>query len=302
MGDRLAGKVAIVTGSGRGIGRAEALALAAEGAKVVVNDLGGAVDGTGHDRSPADQVVAEIRGAGGEAVANYESVTSLEGGQRMVQQALDTFRQLDILVNNAGNFRPRAFVEMSEEDWDSIIAVHLKGHFTVTKAAVPVFRQQRSGRIINTGSEAGLGDDTLGVASYSAAKEGIAGFTRTLALELGQDGVTVNMIRPRAMTTRMARSLDLQEVFERSRASGTSTLTFMQEIETRLEAMKPELVAPLVVYLCTDAAAHINGRDFVVGGGEIALLSLPQPETKIYSEAIWTVEQLEKALPLRTKP
>jgi 3-oxoacyl-[acyl-carrier protein] reductase len=300
MGDRLQGKVAIVTGAGRGIGRAEALALAAEGAKVVVNDLGGAVDGTGQDHSPADQVVAEIKAAGGEAVANYEDVTSFAGGKRMVQQTLNTFGRLDILVNNAGNFRPRSLFDLTEEDWDTTIDVHMKGHFTVTKAAAEVFRQQKSGRIVNTASEAGLGEGTLGVAAYGAAKEGIAGLTRTLALELGQYGVTANAIRPRA-ATRMAAVIDLQEVVERARASSTDLPSFMKDIPAHFDALKPELIAPLVVYLCTDAASHINGRDFIVGGGEIISLTPPQPEAKIYSEEIWTVDRLEKVFPIKPK-
>src|SRR5713226_2922236 len=211
MGDRLKGKVAIVTGAGRGLGRAEALALAAEGARVVVNDLGGNVDGTGRDSGPADQVVAEITAAGGEAVANYGSVTSMEDGQRVVQQALDTFGRLDILVNNAGIIRNRMIFNMSEEEWDTVIAVHLKGHFTVTRFAAQVFRQQRSGRIVNTSSEAGLGG--FGASNYAAAKEGITGLTRTLALELGRYGVTVNAIRPRA-ATRMAGVVDIRDATE----------------------------------------------------------------------------------------
>ena len=158
MAGRLEGKVAIVTGAGRGIGRGEALLLAEEGAKVVVNDLGGGADGEGADASPADEVVAEIVAAGGEAVANYDSVATMEGGEGIVKTALDAFGRLDILINNAGILRDRMVFNMSEEEWDSVIAVHLKGHFTTTKHASLVFRQQRSGRIVNTGSESGLGN------------------------------------------------------------------------------------------------------------------------------------------------
>ena len=301
MGDRLKGRVAIVTGGGRGIGRCEALALAAEGAKVVVNDLGGSVDSKGQDHGPADDVVAEITAAGGEAVANYEDVTSFEGGKRIVQQALDTFGRLDILVNNAGNFRARSIFDLTEEEWDSTMAVHLKGHFTVTRAAAQVFRQQGSGRIVNTASEAGLGDGTLGIAAYGAAKEGIAGLTRTLALELGQYGVTANAIRPRA-ATRMAAAVDFKALGERARAGDPAASSLMKEISALpFESLKPELIAPLVVYLCTDAAAHVNGRDFIVGGGQITLLTPPQPEAKIQSETIWTVDQLEKVFPVKPK-
>jgi len=297
MGDRLQGKVAIVTGAGRGIGRAEALALAAEGAKVVVNDLGGNPDGSGGDQRPADQVVSEIKAAGGEAVANYDSVTSMDGGQRMVQQAVDTFGRLDILVNNAGTIRNRMVFNMSEEDWDAVIAVHLKGHFTVTKFATQVFRQQRSGRIVNTASEAGLG--APGSSNYGAAKEGIVGLTRSLAYELGRYGVTVNAIRPRA-ATRLAGVVDISDTAQRSRTGGAALTSLMQEIAdiaSRRDEFRPELVAPLVVYLCTDAAAHINGRDFLVGAGEISLMSLPDREKTIYSEDLWTLDRLDELFP-----
>ena len=162
MAGRLEGRVAIVTGAGRGIGRGEALLLAEEGAKVVVNDLGGSEAGEGADASPADQVVTEIVAAGGEAVANYDSVATMEGGERIVQTALDNFGRLDILINNAGILRDRMVFNMTEAEWDSVIAVHLKGHFTTTKHASIVFRQQRSGRIVNTGSEVGAGEHGAG--------------------------------------------------------------------------------------------------------------------------------------------
>ena len=198
MANRLDGKVAIVTGAGRGIGRGEALLLAAEGAAVVVNDLGGNTDGTGTDGGPADQVVAEITAAGGRAVANYDNVAEMQGGENLVKLALDTFGRLDILVNNAGILRDRMVFNMSEAEWDAVIAVHLKGHFTTIKAAGVIFRQQRSGRIINTGSSSGLGN--MGQANYSAAKEGIVGLTRTVARDLGRYGATCNAIRPTAGT------------------------------------------------------------------------------------------------------
>jgi 3-oxoacyl-[acyl-carrier protein] reductase len=297
MGKRLHGKVAIVTGAGRGLGRAEALALAAEGAKVVVNDLGGNPDGTGQDKSPAEQVVAEIKGAGGEAAANYDSVVSMEGAERMVQQAVSTFGRLDILVNNAGILRNRMVFNMSEEEWDVVLDVHLKGHFAVSRFATQVFRQQRSGRIVNTASEAGLG--TVGGCNYGAAKEGIVGLTRSLAYELSRYGITVNAIRPRA-ATRLIGEVDLSATIDRSRTSKAALPAFMQEVgdmSTRREAFRPEMVAPLVVYLCTDAAAHITGRDFVVGGGEISLMSLPDKEATIYCENAWTMDQLDTLFP-----
>jgi len=297
MGKRLEGKVAIVTGAGRGLGRAEALALAAEDAKVIVNDLGGNADGTGSDQRPADQVVAEIKAAGGQALANYDNVIEMEGGRRMVQQAVEGFGRLDILVNNAGILRNRMVFNMSEEEWDAVVDVHMKGHFILTRFASQVFRQQRSGRIVNTASEAGLG--TVGGANYGAAKEGIIGFTRSLAYELGRYGITVNAIRPRA-ATRLVAETDIGGTVDRARAGTAFLPDFMQEVGdmgARREEFSPTLVAPLVVYLCTDAAANINGRDFVVGGGEISLMSLPRREKSIYTENEWTVDQLDELFP-----
>src|SRR5260370_1263559 len=184
---RLKGKVAIVTGAGRGIGRAEAMLLAAEGARVVVNDLGTDMLGTGTDQSIAGQVAAESRAAGGEAVANTDSVTTMEGGERIIKTAIDAFGKLDILINNAGAVRPKIIFHMTEDDWDSMISVHLKGHFTTIRFASPIFREQKSGVIVNTASESGLGH--FGQASYSAAKEGIVGLTRTAARDLRRHGM-----------------------------------------------------------------------------------------------------------------
>jgi NAD(P)-dependent dehydrogenase (short-subunit alcohol dehydrogenase family) len=303
MAARLEGKVAIVTGAGRGIGRGEALLLASEGARVVVNDLGGSPAGEGKDTSPADDVVAEIKKLGSDAVANYDNVASMEGGERMVKQALDTWGRLDILVNNAGILRDRMVFNMSEEEWDAVIAVHLKGHFTVTKHASLVFRQQRSGRIVNTSSESGLGN--MGQANYSAAKEGITGLTRTLALDLGRYGVTANAIRPRA-GTRLTLTPELRAAMERARAAtgsrpagasgggGDASQSGAQDAISQMDSLKPELVAPLVVFLCTDKAANVNGRDFIVGGNEISLMSLPQKERSIFREGGWTLEALER--------
>ena len=184
MGERLQGKVAIVTGAGRGIGRGEALALASEGAKVVVNDLGGDSHGGGADQSPADAVVEEIRTAGGEATPNHDSVATAEGGQSIVQTAIDAYDRLDILVNNAGILRDRMIFNMSEEEFDQVMKVHLYGHFHTIRPACAIFREQRGGRIINTSSVAGLLGFTFGQANYGAAKEGIVGLTRDPAPRL----------------------------------------------------------------------------------------------------------------------
>jgi 3-oxoacyl-[acyl-carrier protein] reductase len=267
MAKRLAGKVAVVTGAGRGIGRCEALLLAQQGAKVVVNDLGGAATGGGADRSVAQSVVDEIKAAGGEAVANSDSVGTMAGGKAIIDTAIKSFGRLDILINNAGNLRPRQIWEMTEEDWDVVVNVHLKGTFTCTRHAAEIFRKQRGGVIVNTASESGLGH--YGMANYSAAKEGIAGFTRTVARDLGQFGVRVNAIRPRA-GTRMA----IPEVME--------TIRMQQEVlgfpglgnswlSSDDEEIRAEQPATLAVWLCTDACANVNGQVFEANGRQIGL-------------------------------
>ncbi|MDY6908077.1 MAG: SDR family NAD(P)-dependent oxidoreductase [Chloroflexota bacterium] len=298
MGDRLKGKVAVVTGAGRGIGRAHALALAAEGAKVVVNDLGGAVDGTGADKSPADEVVAEIKKMGGEAVANYDSVSSMAGGENIIKTAIDTFGKIDILVNNAGVLRDRMIFNTTEEEWDTVISVHLKGHFTTTKFACIAFRQQRSGRIVNTASESGLG--SLGQANYSAAKEGIIGLTRTVARDMGKYGITCNAIRPRA-ATRMTVNPELQAAMAKKAEVGMGSIGTSSGLTAdesgSISLMGPEMVSPMVVYLCLDEAANINGCNFVVGGGEISLYSDPVPVRSIYKNGIWTIDELVALVP-----
>jgi NAD(P)-dependent dehydrogenase (short-subunit alcohol dehydrogenase family) len=272
-------KVAIVTGGGRGIGRSECLALAAAGARVVVNDLGVVWDGTGKDAAPADGVVAEIRAAGGEAVANYGDVSDMATGVALVEQALDTFGRLDILVANAGILRPKPFLELTEEDWDILVAMHLKGHFSVTQAAARVLVAQRSGRIVNTSSEAGLGMPLF--ANYGSAKEGITGLTRTLALELAPYNVTVNQIRPRSSTTRMY-PVSI-EAGQKMGAALTETLAAAtdQGLFTRPEEFGTDRVASLVVFLCSDEAAGTTNGDFIVGGGEVAVLSHPEPVATI---------------------
>jgi NAD(P)-dependent dehydrogenase (short-subunit alcohol dehydrogenase family) len=298
MGERLKGKVAVVTGAGRGLGRAHALALAAEGAKVVVNDLGGAVDGTGADRSPADEVVAEIKKMGGEAVANYDSVATMEGGERIIKTALDTFGGLDILINNAGVLRDRTVFNMTEEEWDTVMKVHLYGHFYCTKFACIYFRQQwkekqKGGRIVNTSSAAGLGN--MGQANYSAAKEGIVGFTRTVARDMGRYGVTCNAIRPGA-GTRMTLTPELKAAWEKRAAAGLPGVGAEAGLPPLL-AMTPEDVSPMVVFLCTDEAANINGCTFDVHGGDIALYSEPGNFRSIYKKGIWTVDELCELAP-----
>jgi len=281
--NRLADKVAIVTGAGRGIGRGEALALASEGAKVVVNDLGGAVDGSGAARSPADEVVAEIKKLGGEAAANYDSVATMSGGENIVKTAIDNFGKVDILVNNAGILRDRMLFNMTEEDWDTVLKVHLYGHFYTIKAVSPLFRQQRHGRIINTSSVAGLNATTYGQANYGAAKEGIVGLTRKVARDMGRYGITCNCIRPNA-GTRLTLSDEMKEA--------------RPDAMARFEQMKPEGIAPLVVWLASDDAANVNGRTFFVEKGRIGLYSEPILEKQLVKDDGWTIDELFKFMPV----
>jgi 3-oxoacyl-[acyl-carrier protein] reductase len=290
---RLLGKVAVVTGAGQGIGRDEALLLAHEGAKVVVNDLGGDVFGTGANQSLAQKVVEEIRAAGGEAVANTDSVATMEGGRRIIQTALDAFGRLDILLNNAGILRPKLIYEMTEEDWDTVIAVHLKGHFTTTRHAAPIFKEQRSGVILNTASESGLGH--YGMSNYSAAKEGIIGFTRTIARDLGQFNVRCNAIRPVAMTrTAVPEVLTMNRISEKELGIPCLGKRWLVQREGDYS---PRQVAVCAVWLCTDAAANVNGRTFQVGGSEIGLYSDPEMIRSSYNPAGLELDLLDRMGP-----
>ena len=286
MGERLKDKVAIVTGAGRGIGRGEALALASEGARVVVNDLGGGPDGSGAAASPADEVVAEIRKAGGEAVANYDSVATAEGGENIVKTAVDSFGKLDILVNNAGILRDRMVFNMSDDEWDIVMKVHLYGHFYTTRAACALFRQQKSGRIIMTSSAAGLGV-TFGQANYGAAKEGIVGLTRQVAGDMSRYGVTCNAVRPSA-GTRLTLSDELKEAWKKAG---------MEDAIARAEQNSPEDIAPLVVWLASDNAANVTGRTFYAQTGRVALYSEPVQERVLMKVGGWTIDELFNSMP-----
>jgi len=297
MGDRLKGKVAIVTGAGRGIGRAEALALAAEGAKVVVNDLGVAADGSGASASPADEVCQEIKKLGGEAVPNFDSVASWAGGENIVKTAIDKFGRIDILVNNAGILRDKMVFNMTEEEWDIILKIHLYGHFYCTRAASPYMRQQRWGRIINTSSIAGLGN--MGQANYAAAKEGIVGFTRTVAKDMGKYGVTCNALRPNA-ATRMTVTDELMAAWKKQfvDAGGVDEKVFKEMIDKMVLSSKPEHIAPVVVWLATEEAADVNGATFFISGNEIGIYAEPAVTQKITkAEGFWSVDELVKITP-----
>jgi NAD(P)-dependent dehydrogenase (short-subunit alcohol dehydrogenase family) len=266
----LDGKVAIVTGAGRGLGRSHALQLAAEGAQVVVNDLGGEWDGQGADTRPAQQVVEEIEAAGGKAAANYDSVSSWEGARKLVQQAVDTFGKLDILVNNAGILRDKMSFNMEESDWDSVIDVHLKGHFAPSRFAAEHWRARAKagesvyGRIINTASESGLFGNA-GQANYAAAKAGIASLTIVLARELAKSGVTANCIAPRA----------------RTRMTELTFSGFGEVKEGEWDAMAPENVSPLVVWLAGPDAANVSGQVFVTWGDEVSVMGGWHSEGKL---------------------
>jgi 3-oxoacyl-[acyl-carrier protein] reductase len=281
MGDRLKGRVAIVTGAGRGIGRGEALALASEGAIVIINDIGGAVDGSGQARGPADEVVDEIKKKGGQAASNYDNIVEHATGEKLVKQALDSFGRLDIVVNNAGILRDRMIFNMAEEEFDAVIAVHVKGHFNLMQAACVYFRQARHpGVIINTSSTSGLGNP--GQTNYAAAKEGIIGMTRTIAREMGRYGVRCNAIRPMA-ATRMTLSDDMKQRYERA---GEAGLKMLAEMEKQV----PEEIGPFVAWLCTDEAANVNGRNFLVRAGYIGLYSEPEIVAAVETEKPWTVD------------
>ena len=277
MAGMLEEKVVVVTGAGRGIGRAVALAAAAEGARLVVNDLGGAVDGAGADARPAARVVAEIEAAGGAAVASPESVAEPAGATAIIERARDAFGRLDAVVNVAGILRDAIFHKMSDDDWRAVIAVHLDGAFNVSRAAAPHFRAQGSGAFVHFTSTSGL-IGNLGQANYAAAKMGVVGLSHAIALDMARFGVRSNAIAPFAWS-RMIGTIPADSPAERARVA-------------RLKAMTPETVAPLAVFLAADAAAEISGQIFVARGGEVFVMSQPRPIRGLHRAGGWTPEAL----------
>ena len=270
----LDGKVSIVTGSGGGLGRDHALALAEAGSAVVVNDLGGARDGTGGGSAMADTVVAEIKAAGGEAVANYDNVATVEGGKAILKSAIDAFEHVDILVNNAGILRDKSFANTTEDLWDPVIAVHLKGTYCVTHAVYTHMKERgQGGVIINTSSTSGL-NGNFGQCNYGAAKAGIAGLTRCLAIEGKKYGIRTHALAPVALT-RLTEDLP----------------GFTEEMRDNL---RPGLVSPLVVFLGSDLSKDITGKTFFVGGGRIAEMKVVTHTgiTKSDDGGLWSADEI----------
>lgn len=284
----LDGRVAVITGAGRGIGREHALLFAAEGARVVVNDLGGALDGSGDDRTPAEQVVAEIEALGGEAVASDDDITEWEGGRRLVETAVETFGDLHTLVNNAGILRDRVLVNMTEEEWDSVVEVHLKGHFVPTRHAAAYWRERsKAGQevrasVINTSSTSGLLGNP-GQTNYGAAKAGIAAFTVIAAQELARYGVRVNAIAP-AARTRMTES-----------TPGLSDIVKAPADASQFDTWDPANISPLVAYLATEDCPA-TGRVFFIQGGTIRAFQNWTMTDTLERSARWTVAELRSEM------
>ena len=272
MGNMLKGRVAVITGAGNGLGRAHALAIAAQGAKVVVNDIGASPYGDGTSGGPADTVVKTIKQNGGEATANYDSVATEEGARKIIKTALDKYGKIDILVNNAGIIRGGFIYEIQTADWDQMIKVHLYGTFYCTREVAPLMKTQKYGRIINTSSHNGLGQK--GGIAYSAAKEGITGFSRSVARDMAEFGVTCNVIRPVAAW----------------RGAPVKIQYF--------EEKTPAGVAVLVTYLASEEADHINGCIFEVHDGHIGIFEEPPPVKQVlWKNGDFTPEELAEIMP-----
>ena len=275
QGNMLEGKVVLVTGAGGGIGRDIALQCAAQGARLVVNDLGASVAGEGGDAGPAQRVVEEIRAAGGEATANIDSVSDVTSANRMVQTALDVFGRIDAVVNNAGILRDRFFHKMSVDEFDAVIKVHLYGSFYVSRAAANHFKEQGSGAYVHMTSTSGL-IGNFGQANYAAAKLGLAALSKSIALDMQKFNVRSNCIAPFAWS-RMIGSIPTETPEEKARVA-------------RIQQMTPAKIAPIAVYLASDAAHEVTGQIFAVRNNEIFLMSQPRPERSVHRSEGWTPE------------
>lgn len=295
MGTRLKGKNAVVTGAGRGIGREAALVLAAEGARVVVNDPGVGRGGEGTDLTPADEVTAEIKKRGGEAIANHDSVADFTAAGRIVEGCVGTFGTIDILVNCAGVLRDRMAHNMTEEEWDVVISVHLKGTFNMCRHAAGHMRKQGFGRIVNMASAAWQG--SVGQVNYSAAKGGIVSLTRTLARELGRKGVTCNAVVPMA-ATRLTIDDDVKAKFKKQLDEGEITPARYAEL---VDMPGPEHIARVIAYLATDAAANVNGLCVRSAGGTVGIYNEPKIVKIIHKNSekfgLWEIDELEDLFP-----
>ena len=300
MGNRLDGKVAVVTGAGRGVGRGIALLLAEEGASVVANDLGSEVDGTGSSHAPADQVVDQIKSRGGKAVASYDDVGLFEGAENLVKTAVDTYDQLDILVNSVGALKDRMIYQMTPGEFDQVITGNVKATFNPTKFACILFRQQRSGRVVNMTSDAGLG--AIGRSNYAAASEGIIGLTRTVARDMGRYGLTCNAISPLVETRLFPGTVDECRVPQGpsptpEERAGIGPSPAVDEWSGRGSPDDPDNVAPLAVYLSTYAAPNINGYVFGVRRGSVFLYSNPAIERSIHKWGTFTMDEMDVLVP-----
>ena len=277
------GKVVVITGAGGGIGRDIALAMAREGAKVVVNDIGASVSGEGNDAGPAQAVVNELKALGAEAVANTDSVSEAASAGRIIQTALDTFGRVDVVVNNAGILRDRFFHKMSVDEWDAVIKVHLYGAFHVSRAAATHFKEQGSGNYIHMTSTSGLVGN-FGQANYSAAKLGVAALSKSIALDMQKFNVRSNCISPFAWS-RMIGSIPTETPEEQARVE-------------RIKQMTPAKIAPLAVALASDSSAHVNAQIFAVRNNEIFLMSQPRPVRSVHRSEGWTPQTvLNHAMP-----
>ena len=292
MATPLEGRTILITGSGRGIGAAVAKLAAASGANVVINDPGVNVDGSGEDAGPAETTAREITEAGGTAVANFDSVATVEGGENMIKQAVDAFGRIDGVVHVAGILRDRMVFNMTEEEWDDVIAVHLDGFYNVAKPASVLMRQQRYGRIVGFSSGSGL-NGNVGQANYGAAKAGIAGGVRCLARDLGRYGITANAISPGA-NTRMTQSVPDSARQLRARA-GIAQAERPPSIVTTLREAK--YVAPMTTYLLTDQAWDVNGRVFYASGGQVSLAWEEGPNRTLAKPGMWEMDELRALVP-----